>query len=104
MTMNNDDRPSFFAQYIDSPAEGIRRDSPAQKLLDWLQHDWTGSTITARDIYHFGPNSSRDRESAISLAEILVAHGRLIPIETRRVDMKKWQIVRCKQMSAPRGP
>jgi hypothetical protein len=72
----------------------MARGRSAQKLLDWLQHGWTGPTITARDIYHFGPNSTRDRKSAISLAKILVEHGWLIPVKTRRIDMREWQIVR----------
>ena len=55
----------------------MARGRSAQKLLDWLQHDWTGPTITARDIYHFGPNSTR--ESAIDSAEILVKNGWLVP-------------------------
>jgi hypothetical protein len=67
---------------------------PAQKLLDWLQHDWTKPTISARDIYTYGPNSIRDRESAIDLAQILVKHGWLVPIEAHRRDMRKWRIIR----------
>ena len=67
---------------------------PAQKLLDWLQHDWTQPTISARDIYRLGPNSIRDRESAIKLAESLIKHGWLVPIETRRANMKKWRITK----------
>src|SRR5215831_9030663 len=67
---------------------------PAQKLLDWLQHDWNKPTVSARDIYIYGPNSIRDRESAIDLAEILVKHGWLIPMNARRRDMKEWGIVR----------
>ena len=74
-----------------SPAQKL---PPAQKLLDWLQHDWTKPTITARDIYTYGPSSIRDRESAIDLAEILVEHGWLTPIKTRRRNMKEWQITK----------
>ena len=66
---------------------------PAQKLLDWLQR-WPKPTVSARDIYTFGPSAIRDRENAIGLAEILVKHGWLILIPTRRRDMKEWQIVR----------
>jgi len=51
---------------------------PAQKLLDWLQH-WTKPTVSARDICIYGPNSLRDRRSAIDAAEILVKTGWLIP-------------------------
>jgi hypothetical protein len=67
---------------------------PAQKLLDWLLHDWTKPTVSARDIYTYGPNSIRDRESAIDYAEILVKHGWLVPIKLRRRDMKEWQITK----------
>jgi hypothetical protein len=66
----------------------------AQKLLDWLQHVWSKPTVSARDIYTHGPNSIRDRERAIDLAEILRKHGWLISIEARRRDMKEWQITR----------
>jgi len=66
---------------------------PAQKLLDWLQH-WTKPTVSARDICIYGPNSLRDRRSAIDAAEILVKTGWLIPNKTRRHDMHEWQIVR----------
>jgi hypothetical protein len=101
-THNEDGGKSFFAQFIDDQKKE-ELNSPAQKLFDWLQHDWTGSTISAREIYRLGPNSIRDRKSAIDQAEILVEHGRLIPMETRRPDMKKWQIVRGEQSAAPRG-
>src|SRR6516164_268412 len=67
---------------------------PAQKLLDWLQHEWTKDTVSARDIYTYGPRSIRDRQSATDLAGILVKHGWLIPITTRQQNMEKWQIVR----------
>jgi hypothetical protein len=67
---------------------------PAQKLLDWLQRVWSKPTVSARDLYTHGPNSIRDRQRAIDLAEILVKHGWLIPIEARRRDMKEWQISR----------
>jgi hypothetical protein len=66
---------------------------PAQRLLDWLQH-WAKPTVSARDIYMYGPRSIRDRERAIDLAGILVGHGWLIPNKTRRRDMREWQIVR----------
>jgi hypothetical protein len=64
-----------------------------QKLHEWLQH-WAKPTVTARDICRFGPNAIRDRKRAAHLAEILVGHGWLIPNQTRRRDMKAWQIVR----------
>ena len=66
----------------------------AKKLLDWLLTDWDKPSVTARDIYRYGPNAIRDRETALNLARILVEHGWLIPIETRRADMHEWRIVR----------
>ena len=65
-----------------------------QKLHEWLQNDWNKPTISARDIYKFGPNSIRDPKKAIGLAEILAGHGWLIPNKTRRRDMREWKIVR----------
>ena len=50
------------------------------------------ATIRARDICRFGPNSIRDRESAIKMAEILVRHGWLVPMKTHRHDAKRWRI------------
>jgi hypothetical protein len=64
------------------------------KLLDWLLTHWNKPTVTARDIYRVGPNSIRNRKSAIDLAEILAKHGWLVPLKVRRRDMKEWQIVR----------
>jgi len=75
------------------PTKKAQKPSPAQKLLDWLQH-WTQPTVSARDICIYGPNAIRDRESAIASAEILVKNGWLVPIKTRRHDMREWQIVR----------
>jgi len=64
------------------------------KLLDWLLTHWNKPTVTARDIYRVGPNSIRNRKSAIDLAEILAKHGWLVPLKVHRRDMKEWQIVR----------
>ena len=75
------------------PGGVARKLLPAQKLLDSLQH-WTKPTVSARAICIYGPNSLRDRENAIASAEILVKHGWLIPVKTRRHDMHEWQIVR----------
>jgi hypothetical protein len=65
----------------------------AQKLLDFLQY-WTKPTIRARDICIYGPNPIRDRERAISSAEILVKSGWLVPIKTRQRNMYAWEVVR----------
>jgi hypothetical protein len=66
--------------------------SLAQTLLDWLAK-WQKPIITARDIYTYGPNSIRDKDSAIALAEVLAEHGHLTLITTGRPDRKKWRIV-----------
>jgi hypothetical protein len=65
----------------------------AQKLLDWLllQPD---PTITARKICRYGPNSIRDRDTALELCKVLESHGWLIPIKARRRDTREWTIVR----------
>jgi hypothetical protein len=75
------------------PTRKAQEPSPAQKLLDWLQH-WSKPTVSARDICIYGPNAIRDRQRAIDSAEILVKNGWLVPIKTRRHDMHEWQIVR----------
>jgi Protein of unknown function (DUF3987) len=67
---------------------------PAQKLLEWLQHSWPKPIISAREIYTHGPNSIRNRDHAIDLAEVLVEHGWLIAVKTGRRDKKVWRIVR----------
>jgi hypothetical protein len=69
----------------------------AQKLLNWLVHEWTNPTVSARNIYTYGPNAIRDRETTLSLAKILVDHGWLRPIKTRRSDMREWQIIKGSQ-------
>lgn len=66
---------------------------PVQKLITWLQH-WSKPTVSVRDIVLYGPNSLRDPKIAIEVAEILVNYRWLIPVKTRRRDMKWWQIVR----------
>jgi hypothetical protein len=111
MTMNNDGN-SFFAQFIGGPENEQReseivqrgpqpiippahpRSLSSEKLLDWVVNHWTRPTISARDICRYGPNSIRDRKSAIDQAEILAKHGWLTPIKTRRRDMREWQIIR----------
>ena len=114
MTMNDEGKgKSVFSRYIaDIPETELRepeivrrgpqpiippahfKSSPSEKLLDWIINRWPEPTISARDICRCGPNSIRDRKSAVSLAEILVEHGWLIPIKTRRIDMREWKIVR----------
>jgi hypothetical protein len=68
----------------------------AQKLLDWLSTEWDEPTIQAREIYTFGPNAIRARATALVAAEILVQHGWLKQMKTKRVDQREWQIL-CRQ-------
>jgi len=78
------------------PAEAATKPphkDPAQLLLDWLQR-WGKNTVRMNEILVYGPRPMRKRESAISSAEVLVKHGWLIPLKTRRPDMLEWQIVR----------
>jgi hypothetical protein len=105
---------SFFARYIDVPKErpaepekilrgpllkpiappATPRSSPTEKLLDWLINHWPEPTISVRKLCKYGPNSIRNRKSAIDQAKILVENGWLAPIKTRRRDMKHWRIAR----------
>jgi hypothetical protein len=82
-------RPSPAEKAIEQPGS-----SPIEKLLDWLVNHWAKDTVTAREIYNYGPRSIRDKRTTLSLAQILVEQGRLVPIETRRHDMREWKIVR----------
>jgi hypothetical protein len=66
----------------------------AQKLLNWLLHERAKPTVSARDIYTYGPSAIRDRETALRLAKILVDHGWLKPHQTRRRDAREWKIIR----------
>jgi hypothetical protein len=76
----------------------IRKEEPppAQKLLNWLQHDWPHPIVHLRDLCIYGPTHLRNRKKAIELAEILVGHGWLVPIEAScvRRDTKWWRIIR----------
>jgi hypothetical protein len=110
--MNDDGSKSVFARYIEGPEKEwlepdiVRRgpqpivppahfkSSPSEKLLDWIINRWPEPTISARDICRYGPNSIRDRKSAIDQAETLARHGWLTPIKMRQHNMKTWRIVR----------
>jgi hypothetical protein len=103
MTTNDDNKPSFFARYIDRP-EKERPVSPkiqhAQKLLNWLQR-WNKDTVSWRDIHNYGPRPIRDQKKAVDSAEILVRNGWLKRVEPHRYDMHKWRIVRRPPIVAP---
>src|SRR5262245_44329895 len=94
MSKLSDEKNRTYLLADDPPSEQPRKElSLAQKLLDWLQH-WSKPTISTRDIHIYGPNSIRDRESAINSAQTLVDCGWLIPLKAHRRDMHKWQVVR----------
>jgi hypothetical protein len=72
-----------------------RQSSPSEKLLDWLVNHWPGATVSARDIYRFGPPFILNNpKGAIAQAEILTANGWLTPIKSWRRDRKEWRIAR----------
>jgi hypothetical protein len=97
MATSDGGETSFFARYIDSPAEKERlrvtNASPAEKLLDWIMNFWMEDTLTARDICALGPNPTRDRKKAFEAAEILVKRGCLAPVKAHRRDSCEWKIV-----------
>jgi hypothetical protein len=75
------------------PPAGPKAD-PTEKLLDWLINRWVKPTISLREICRYGPNATRDWESATNLSKILVERGWLTPNKTRRRDMREWQVIR----------
>jgi hypothetical protein len=96
---------SVFARYIADSLEKGRlepkispptnlKSLPAGRLLYWLTHHWKKATISVRDICVYGPQITRNRKSAIDLAETLAQRGFLLPIRTHRIDRKVWLIVR----------
>src|SRR6516162_7685786 len=72
----------------------LREDSPIEKLQDWLANRWAKDTVTARQIYTLGPYCIRNRKAAVSLAQILVEQGWLVPTKTRQYNIHEWKIVR----------
>ena len=59
---------------------------PPAKLLDRLQHEWTKDTVSARDIYTFGPRSIRDRQSATDLAVLDQNSGQVVALCRSRME------------------
>jgi hypothetical protein len=86
---------SFFARYIDAPKKE-QSVSPkiqhAQKLLEWLLR-WPKPIVRGKDVRIYGPRP-RDRKSMLDAADVLVRHGWLSPIQSRRYDGHTWQIIR----------
>jgi hypothetical protein len=102
-TWSNEKNPHYL--FADDPAQQKtpepeikqpHRDS--EKLLDWLVNYWAKPTITAREIYTWGPHSIRDKKTTLSLAQILVEPGWLVPMHPhlltgrRRRDKREWKI------------
>src|SRR5882762_9285626 len=95
---NDDNKPSFFARYIDGPKEqppvtvprgpllqpivppADSNSPPIERLLDFIVNRWPKPAIRVREICQFGPGSIRDRKSAIALTEILAQNGWLAPL------------------------
>ena len=57
-----------------------------------LVQKWPQPTVSARTLYQFGPNATRDKESTLKLTAILERRGFLVPMATNRCDSKKWRI------------
>jgi hypothetical protein len=66
---------------------------PVGRVLNWLLNYWNEPTISAWQIYTYGPRP-RDPKNTISAAEILVQRGWLTPIRAHRHDRKVWVINR----------
>jgi hypothetical protein len=67
---------------------------PVGRFLNWLLNSWDEPTISACEIYTYGPVSVRNPKEAIHAAEILVQHGWLTPLRAHRHDRKLWLINR----------
>jgi hypothetical protein len=74
----------------------------AQRLLNWLQREWTGPTVSLPDVYQLGPNPIQDAFTARRIVKVLADHGWLIPVPggttvagSRRREA--WLIVRVAQ-------
>jgi hypothetical protein len=75
---------------------------PAGRFLNWLLNYWSKPTISAYEIYTYGPRPIKNAKEAMSVAEVLVQQGWLIPIRAHRIDRKVWLVVRnLPQTSAP---
>jgi hypothetical protein len=77
----------------------------AQRVLDWLLHQWSEPAIALPDLYQRGPNAIREGATARKIVGILDEHGWLVKIPegaeiagVRRRDA--WRIVRGWAMPA----
>src|SRR5215472_17609363 len=89
-TWSNEKNPQYLLA-DDPPAEEKinqpHRDS--EKLLDWVVNHWQKPTITARELYTWGPRSIRDKKTILSLAQILVERGWLVPLHPHLVTGRR---------------
>jgi hypothetical protein len=104
----NDGSKSVFSKYI---ADSLERHEPeiprtnlkllpVGRLLNWILNYWDERTISARDIYTYGPRCIQNLQDAVGVAEILVQQGWLIPVRAHRHDRKLWLVVRGAETEA----
>jgi hypothetical protein len=72
--------------------ERTRKPLLAQELLIWIQRHWKKPVVSLRDVCIFGPNSIRERQTALQQIEILVKHGWLVPMKPHRRDRLVWRL------------
>jgi hypothetical protein len=104
---------SIFSQFIADSLEQHEpktippanlKSLPVGRLLNWIINFWDKPTISAREIYTYGPHPIKNLKEAVGAAEILVRQGWLTPIPSHRHDRKVWLIVRkIEQMDTPRA-
>jgi hypothetical protein len=94
--MPSDETYLFADDPEPKPEPKQQRTSPLlEDLLDWLLNRWTGASVTARDVYRYGPSPLRnDKSTTLSLTEVLTRQGWLIPMKTWRRDKREWKIAR----------
>src|SRR5262249_57719132 len=81
---------------VEEPINQPRRGSPSiEKFLDWLVNHWAKTTVTAREIYIYGPNSIRNKKTTLRQTDVLVEQGWLIPIKTSARNKREWKVVRA---------
>jgi hypothetical protein len=68
-----------------------QKHSAARELLIWIQR-WGKPVISLRDVRAFGPRTVRERPVALKQIEILVNHGRLVPMKAHRRDRLVWRL------------
>jgi hypothetical protein len=67
------------------PVEKAQEVSPAQRLLDFVLR-WPKDTVSARNIYQFGPRSTKKRREAMESIAVLIRCGWLAQVPGPRRD------------------